>query len=221
MAQPDPAAGPPALAAHLAGRYSCSSPDAGPQHAQLAQRFRELNVQAFQALAHDLYGIWKKVEKPGSARQETARAFAVANFRRLFAEQVLDEGGRLLADQPDSGEEAIASSVVAKLHAILRIREQTLARLPASFPQDLERAVRRGVALLREAARAVPPGVLLFPQRTLAAGAAGTVFDPLRDEPLPGCPTEGPLRLRMTVFPGYRVGGDGPILEKALVYTSE
>jgi hypothetical protein len=203
----------------LAGIYSCSSLNAGPQHDQLASRCRQLNIQEFQTLSHTLYGLWKKGDKPGAGRQAMARVFAVANFRRLLAEEVVLKGGQLLAASPDLAPNTLERQIAGTLARTLKLSERTLAALPASFPRDLQEGIARGLALVRDAARAEPPGDLFFPQQGLAPAGQGARFDPTCHEPLPGCPCAGDLCIRFTVFPGYRVGRDGIVLEKALVYT--
>ena len=46
-----------------------------------------------------------------------------------------------------------------------------------------------------------------------------SVFSPELHEAMIGCPEEGMVHVKLTVFPGYLVSSSNRVLEKALVYT--
>jgi hypothetical protein len=198
------------LAGKDAGAWSLASPGGGPQHDQLVQVFRQLKLQDFQALSLSLYSVWqKKAAHSGT----TPPTFALARFRQTLAEAILVEGSMLLSVRRSGSVEADMQEVSQAIHESIQTQLKMKNTPPPEVAGKLNETIARGIHLLREMAMATPPACLLVPHRE-------TAFVPEQHEAMIGCPDQGTVRVKLTVFPGYLVTASNRVMEKALVYTA-
>lgn len=203
------------LAVAEAGAYSQGGAG-GARHDQLAQELRTLKLQDFQGVCVRLYDFWKQ-GKNASERQQMRRALALTQFRKLLADQVLVQGIPLLLVRrnTDPAEDRLQAGrdIQASLFKTMNIQPEK-GHLPEGLLTDLEAAITKGLDFIQAMALATPPGCLLVP-------SAGTAFNPAQHEAVAGCPTEGAVKIKLTVFPGYLPCFSQRALERALVYTVE
>lgn len=196
------------LAASDAGAFSLASPGDKPQHDQLAQRFRHLKLQDFQALSFSLYSIWQK--KPGSSA--TRATAALAYCRQLLAEELLVEGSKRLAIRQTGDLDADLHEITQAIFQSIRARLKMRNNPPAELADRLQETIVKSLSLLQAMAAIRPAACLLVPRDQ-------TAFLPELHEPMIGSPGQGAITVRLTVFPGYLVTGSNRVLERALVQT--
>jgi hypothetical protein len=86
-------------------------------------------------------------------------------------------------------------------------------KLTPEVGKDLDAVIASALRLLEDMLTASPPGRLLLPRE-------GSPFDPQRHEALSGRPSTGDLKVKVTLFPGYVILGEPPVVaEKAVTYT--
>jgi hypothetical protein len=186
---------------------SYSTAGAPRQHDQLVQAFRQLKIQDFQELTQSLFDHRRQGARPVKNRNNT-----VADIRSLLAHQILGLGSRLLAIRQTDliGDlHAAKDEILVKLQK--RLEEVWECQIPEPLLQELHEAVLKGLQLVRDIGAAAPPGTLFFPKKDAP-------FDPERHEPLHARPPGGAPRIALTIFPGYLIGMQDRVFEKALVY---
>ena len=198
------------LANSDAGAYSVASPGSGPQHDQLVQTFRQLKLQDFQLLSFSLFSIWQKK----ASAQETKPTYALAWCRQALAEAVLIEGAKLLGIRRTIDVDSDLREVRKTIWQSIQTRFKMRNKPPADLADKLQDTISRSLDLLRAMATATPAACLLVPHHHAS-------FLPELHEAIIGCPDQGSISVRLTVFPGYLVTGSNRLLEKALVYTEE
>lgn len=167
----------------------------------------------------------------GEAIPEIARTLKVAvgskdvvTYQRFLAQEVLIKGAWSLAEQllrhrrePHNTEREKEFLDRLRHHVAGKVC-QGLARkvgyqVTPEIGKQLDGMIDAALQFLQDLLLATPEGRLLLPRD-------GATFDPALHEALAGRPSEGPLRVRATVFPGYVLLGPEPeVIEKALVYT--
>ena len=180
------------------------------EHDQLLATFGQLRAEAFPALAGLIHEAAGRGEGPA--------------YQRFLVHKILINGNRLLVENlvrqaGAGGARADEEEFLGKLRHYLAgkvcsgLARQVGYQVTPAVGQQLDDLLGRVLAFLLELLTATPPGrLLLCPDNS--------PFDPERHEAMAGRPSDGDLRVTATLFPGYVVLSNPPLIrEKALVYT--
>jgi hypothetical protein len=177
----------------------------------------ELTVTFRKLKTHDVPGLAQAIHAAAGAGELPA-------YQRFLVEEIVVKGSRIVAEHlirlasapvGRTGEEEFLGRL---RHHVAGNVSRGLARqvnykTTPETGQHLDAVIGAVLRLLNDLLTATPPGRLLLP-------LDGGPFDPQRHEPLAGRPTTGELKVKATLFPGYVILAEPPVVvEKALVYT--
>lgn len=195
-----------------AGQVTLPRPPGRPEvpHEELLATFRQLKL-------HDVPEVARALKAAIGRKQ-------AATYQRFLVQEVFVKGGcamaeHLLREGHKPFDAAAEQEFLGRLrHHVAGQVVQGLARRAGyeaapEIARQLDAMIGRAVRFLGDVMMASPEGRLIIP-------ADGAAFDPELHEAIAGRPSEGPLRVRTTLFPGYALLGEpGWVVEKALVYT--
>jgi hypothetical protein len=178
-------------------------------HQELTATFRKLKTHDLSGLAHALQAAVGGGELPA--------------YQRFLVDEIVVKGARIVAEHlirlaSEPGQPNEEEFMARLRHHVAGNVSQGLARqvnykVTPEVGKHIDTIISVVLRLLNDLLTTTPPGRLLLPRD-------GGPFDPERHEALAGRPTTGDLRVKATLFPGYVILSEPPVVvEKALVYT--
>ena len=173
-----------------------------PQNHLLVHDFIKLKDQDFQFVSTLIFH-WISEQ---FADLKLDRKQVIAKIKFILSDLIFIQSMSLMSVE----QEDAAATIFGSVCAVFSNQKQKLSPMTKELHQALESLIQKGLDLVEKITRADPPGDLWMDQ-------VGTLFDAERHQPLLGYQSSGNIRL--TVYPGYRVGNR--IFEKACVLTEK
>jgi len=185
-----------------------------PGHVPVAHE--ELTATFHKLKSHDLPGLAQTLQNVVGGGELPA-------YQRFLVDEIVVKGARIVAEHlirlaSEPGHPNEAEFMSRLRHHVAGNVSQGLARqvnykTTPEVGKDVDAVISAVLRLLNDLLTTTPPGRLLLPHD-------GDPFDPERHEALAGRPTTGEPRVKATLFPGYVILSEPPVVvEKALVYT--
>ncbi|TAF02049.1 MAG: hypothetical protein EAZ78_16000 [Oscillatoriales cyanobacterium] len=185
-----------------------TSNDSIPQRDALTQKFIQINNQFFNAASNDVFNhlLASQPNLKAYRKRETARIkFTLAKMVFIEARELFTRSNSLLQQDFPQTVQMFTDKLLQNLGMPERVN------CPPSIIKSLENLIEEVLKLVKDIVNDEPPGELFIENE-------GTVFNPERHQPVPGCEPSG--RILYTTYPGYcinnRILGDA---FKAFVFT--
>lgn len=179
-----------------------TSNDSRRQRDVLTQDFTHLNTQDFNAASSQIFNHRCEAKPDLKAN----RKLEIASIKSIFSKLILKGGNDFFVSNKLIQPEDFPKTTEWFTDLLLKDLEMPKrANCPKAILKSLENLVEKGLRLVKDIVNDDPPGELLIDDE-------GSVFNPERHQPVPGCEPSG--RILYTTYPGYCI--NNRILVEAL-----
>ncbi|MCC3568577.1 MAG: hypothetical protein EAZ09_20160 [Oscillatoriales cyanobacterium] len=179
-----------------------TSDESRRQRDVLTQDFTHLNTQDFNAASSQIFNHRCEAKPDLKAN----RKLEIASIKSIFSKRILKGGNEFFVSNKLIQPEDFPKTTEWFTDLLLKDLEMPMrANCPEAILKSLENLVEKGLRLVKDIVNDEPPGELLIDDE-------GSVFNPERHQPVPGCEPSG--MILYTTYPGYCI--NNRILVEAL-----